>query len=331
MQVQSIGRARAGARNKTRRLARSLTLLLCASACGRGSPPSVVTQLEPDVVALVGADSIKAATLRRISGTRGIPPRAALELAVRDAVLAAAAGERLGPAAVKSIERAAAARALMEDMAEKARAAGPPTDTELQPLLEARWWEFDRPPMLRTTHAVALVSKSEEDAQAHAVAEKILEAVQGISDPSEFKRRAREVPSDGITVRVEDLDPVAPDGRTVDPDVPHPPDFVAGRFDPDFVRAAFAAKSASASSSASSAPMSPVVRTQFGYHVILVVNQIPEHRVPRSELGERLAPEVSSRRGKVLLDEALAALRRSTAVDVDRAAPELMAKVEVAP
>jgi hypothetical protein len=247
---------------------------------------------------------------------------------VTDALLGALGRDRLGAGALPGIERAARARALLADISRQIAALGPAKDSELEEAAQARWWDLARPRMIRVTHAVAL-TKDADDQKANAVAEKIVAAVKGISDLDEWKKIARSVPSDGIQVRVEDLDPVAADGRTVDPNEPHPAGFVAGSFDQDFVRAVFAMPAPKSPNDAP--PMSPVVKTKFGYHVIRFVEEIPEHRASPEALRTELSSAVFEQKGKLALEELKSSLRKSTPVDVDRAAVELMGTVIVSP
>ena len=67
------------------------------------------------------------------------------------------------------MERAALARAVLEDLLAAARAKGPPSDEEVAELTKERWAELDRPP-LRTIHAVALVKDPAQKAAARALA-----------------------------------------------------------------------------------------------------------------------------------------------------------------
>lgn len=297
----------------------SSNLLAC-----RALPPSPSAgAFENDDVAIVASDRVSLTTVDRIAGKQGLRRHDAVNVAIRDAVFGAAGRERLGQFALTGIERSASARTLLEHVVLSAKGMGPPTAPELTEAAQARWWEFDRPPMRRVTHAVAMASKSEEEPKARALAERILASVKHASDAAAFKRLASEASAEEQPVRVEDLDPVTADGRALDPEAPHPPGFVAASFDPDFVRAAFAID----------APLhtSPIVKTRFGYHVIFLVEEVPERRVPLEGLRTQLAQVVIDHRSKVLFEELKETVRKKTPIEVDRAASELTATLRVVP
>lgn len=296
-------------------------LLILPVACERSGTPSQPEPLGPEVAARVASWTIAADTVAGIAREQGLTYPAALAAAIEDALLAAWGAQRLGASSVRAAERASGARALTEELARSASAAGPPTDAELEEVTRARWWELDRPEMVRTTHAVVITRRASDDALAEKVAERILESVQGASTPAEFRRLASATASDGFEVRVEDLAPVTADGRAVDPAVPHAPGTPEEHYAEAYVRAAFAIPAVGRTSG--------VVRTEFGHHVILAVERLPELRIPIEERRRLLEPEIRTRRARRMLDELRAAARRGTAIEVDRSAMELTEKVRV--
>lgn len=285
-----------------------------SSNSSRQDPP-----LRADVVASVGADTIHAETVGRIARERHVDRGAATQLALQDALLAARSTE----VAARAARRAAAARALAVELLRQARAAGPPTDLEVEGPTRSRWWELDRPPMRRTAHAVVLHPDPSADARARSLADRIAASMKAISDVEEFKRVARAESVSGLQVRVEDLEPVARDGRALDPLVAHPADVVPSHFDEAFVRGVFEIPAVGATSG--------VVRSEFGYHVIFLREVIPERRFSLEERRAMLEGEIMAQRAKRRLDDVLGAARRGTRVEVERAANELMEKVRVTP
>jgi len=287
--------------------------LLCA--CGSEARRPTTATLPSGTLAVVGGDVIGEQTVRRIAEAQVVTPRVACERAVFDALLARSAGERLGSALITQAMRGVAARALLEDFARQASERGPPTDAELAAATERHFSELDRPALLRTTHAVVLVKKPEDDARARALADRVAAAVAGVHDPAVFRARALAVPGGGLDLRVEDLKPVTRDGRVLDPAVVLPPGSAPERYSATYVDAAYAIPDVGRSS--------PVVKTEFGYHVILAVERIPEQRVPLDERRRLLSPEILAGRAEKMRDETLATARAARPVDIERAAMEL--------
>jgi hypothetical protein len=281
------------------------------------------TALPSGVAALVGTDSIDTEIIVRIAKASEIPLSLARDRAIFDALLAAGARVRFGPLAAHRAETSASARALLQSFASEARAAGPPNDTEVAEVTETRWWELDRPPLRRTTHAVVVLEKPEQEKGARGLAERIAVAVAPATDAASFRALATAVSAPGLKVKVEDLDPVAEDGRAVNPAAPPPPGSQTGRYSPAYVSGAFAVPGARG--------VSPVVRSEFGFHVIFVAELLPEQRVPLEERRRLLEPEVLMRRASKLETGALEHARAVDPVDVERSALDVTEKVNVLP
>lgn len=301
-----------------------LLALSIVNACGLEKGRSeAVGRLSEGAVGMVAGERIDGRTIQRIVEAQGVSAAVAFDRAVFDALFAEYAKERLWPSLSRHARRSAAARALLEDFARQASQQGPPTDAEVDAATERRFWELDRPELLRTTHAVVLVKKSEDDAPARALAARVASAVSGARDPTTFRRRAESVPAGGLELRVEDVDPVARDGRAVNPAAPPPPGSAVAHLSAAYVDAAFAIPDVGATS--------PVVRTEFGYHVILAVERIPEARTPLEDRRHLLGPEILGARAEKLRDDALALARQSAPVEVERAAIELTEALKIGP
>ncbi len=295
-------------------------LLGCSRPAG---PPSLGhAKLPSRIAAVVGDDVIDVATVERIAAAQGVAPAVALRRAVGDALFAASAVDRAGEGVARQARRAVLARRLLRALSDDVQRRGPPTDAEVLAATANRWWELDRPVLLRTTHAVVLVRKAEEDKPAKALAARIAARVAESVDPAAFRAAVTAVPADGLEVRVEDLDPVARDRRAMNPSAPPPPGKPVGEYAATYVDAAFAIPSPGR--------VSPVVRTEFGYHVILLVEMIPEQRVPLEERRRTLEPEIMTRRATALYEETLARTRATDQVEVERSAVDLMLEVKVA-
>ncbi|HEX9621270.1 MAG TPA: peptidyl-prolyl cis-trans isomerase, partial [Polyangiaceae bacterium] len=249
-------------------------VLRCAAAtalagpvsCGGTEPRETQRALPSGVVARVGDAAIARGSVARIARAEGISAEEALRRAVADALLAQEAARRLaGTGRVAQLRRSAHARALADELHERAKQEGPAGRQEIERLARERWAEFDRPASARTVHAVVVVKDEADREAARALGERIAEAVADAGDAAEFMRRAREVPANALSVVVERLPPCTADGRVV-PE----PGRRDGKFDAEFARAANELVSPGA--------QSPLVTTRFGFHVIMLIERIPEKR-----------------------------------------------------
>lgn len=293
----------------TRWFAGALVALACASPA---APRPTEAALVAGAVADVAGDAIASDTVARAASAQGLSPREARDLAVRDALFARAARDELDPRLVAGIESATLARALLDELEQRARAAGPPTDAEVATLTERHFVELDRPAAVRTVHAVALVEGSTE-AAARDLAARVARAVQDATSADDFTAKARAVEADPKKLHVESLPAVAADGRTL-PDREHPE---VGSFDADFARSANALQNPGDTS----AP----ARSAYGFHVIRLVERVPELRVPLEERRKHLADEALSERARSELDAIVRRTSEAHPAVISRAVDELTA------
>jgi hypothetical protein len=297
-----------------------LALLLLLGCSSAGSAPSRTTSTLPaGSAARVGTEVVSTTTVSRIASRQALTPPKALELALADALFAAEARATLPLASTRSLERAAAARSLLEQLSQDAARAGAPTPSELAELVRERWVDLDRPDAVRTTHAIVMNDKPERDAEAHALAEKLAAAVRGASSADELIRLARAFPPAGFQIRAEALPFVTADGRIF---VRKDAGFKAsqGGFDPDFARAANALQHPG--------ELSPVVKSSFGYHVIRLEERAQGSVMREPELTERLSADVLVRRAARARRELLEKLHQASPAEVERAMNELTAQVQ---
>lgn len=279
----------------------------------------VTSSLPAGVAARAGAQLVSTGTVERVVAARGVTPRAAAELAISDALFAEGARAKLSLGEARSIERAAMARGLLEQLLRDVARSGAPTPAELSEILGERWVDIDRPPAVRITHAVLLNDKPQRDAAARLQAEKLAQAVRSATTDEELVRLAKDFkPDDGFEVRAEPLPFVTPDGRVfqrADGGFKARP----GGFDKDFARGANALQQPG--------ELSPLVKSGFGYHIIRLDERAPGATIPPGELAERLAPEVMVRRAGRARRELLDKLRPAAAIQLERAVDDLVGRV----
>jgi PPIC-type PPIASE domain len=301
-------------------LGRVFPALLLVVACSNGGPPpsAATSALPAGSAARAGAELVSATTVARIASSQGVAPRAAVGLAISDALFANEARASLPFSSTRSIERAAVARSLLEQLGRDAVQAGAPTEAELAEIVRERWVELDRPGAARTTHAIVMNDKPERDADAHALAEKLAVTLRSATTTDELIRLAQTFPAAGFQIRAESLPFVTADGRVF---VHKDAGFKAGQggFDLAFARAANALQTPG--------ELSPLVKSSFGYHVIRLEELAPSAVASHSELLERLAPEVMVRRAGRARRELLDKLRQTSPVQVERAVDELTSQV----
>ena len=297
----------------------ALVVLGCTQGDSSAVGPQSAATLSDGVVAVVGDQQIATATVERIVRAQSVSPESARDAAVRDALWAAAARANLsGFGIVASAERSILARALLEQFKQQAWAK-PVTDAEVQEMTARRWADLDRPASARTTHAVARVEKPADDGPARTVAERIAREVADITDPDEFIKRAKAVPAGAVKVVAERLPPVTADGRVVQLNAP--PGAPTSTFDPAYARAANALQAVG--------DKSPVTKTEFGYHVILLEERLEAHRVPPQRRRQLLTDEIMDNRARRLEEQVLEQARSSHPVEVRRSVADLTARVRV--
>lgn len=276
-------------------------------------------QLGAGVVVRVGAQEINEASLAYIAKAQGISVSEARELAVRDALFAAEAEAR-GFAAgseFRAAQRGVLSRLLLRELYLEA-ARGQITEQELDEATARRWLEFDRPVGFRTVQAVVRFKKKDDAARrakAAELAENIRRALveefgheeskapdsdqPGRSLPSDtapmnatteehwieqFRKTVNAVPAESFQVLVEQLPPVTADGRVIQPG--------GSSFAKEFAEAA--------SKLTLRGELSPVVITEFGAHVMMLMERTPALTVERSERERLLRSDVIAARARAL-------------------------------
>ncbi len=288
----------------------------CASSDEVGS--ATAAPLPPGVVARVADTPLSADLVGEVAGASRRDPASVVQDLIRGELFTAYVRAE-EPALLRVAERAAYSRALLDVLrAEALQSGGPITAGELDELTRARWVELSRPRSVRTVHAVALPRAPEHRDAARALAERFKDGAAGIVDPNEFADRVRAIHEEHgspttVDVRVEALPPVAEDGRTVPVDVLDegaPSELVA-----EYARAANELQAPG--------EQSPVVETDYGFHVLLALEVVPELRVAPSELRALVHDEAVALRARPERTRLLGELREKTPIETERNAMEL--------
>jgi hypothetical protein len=335
--------------------ARSAVLLALALAAGCGGhgagdgapgPGAASGALPAGVVAKVGPRLVPAANVAQIASAQGISERAALEVAVTDALLAlgAAAGPEANRPEVRMGVTGILVRALLHQLWGEA-VAQPISADELAAAAAQHWLDVDRPDGFRTVHALVQVDEKADDAtrsRAHALAERIraalgptAEQTRSSSPPARaeaerlrfdandtrdpaiaaFKRAVTALDAGGLGVRVEALPAVAADGRVIDYSAERGATFV-----PEFSAAAAALRERG--------EVSAIVQTSFGYHVIMLLERLPGRHASQGELTAELHDGILADRARRAHQRLLSQQRARTHVELASNVDALLAQVK---
>jgi len=281
-------------------------------ACSqRPPPPPSASSVPADVVARVGNGGVGARDAAAIAAAQRIGVREALDVAIRDQLLAEEA-RSLGldrTAGARLAIDGVLARALVASLAADARRV-PPTPEELAAAAERRWLELDRGEGFRTVHAVVRVAEK-ASAEERTRAQKLRDDIAAAIAPSaklarESPPASRAVPwgpatsedaalaaflaaakafqGKGLEVVVQELEPVTAEGREISEQ--------GGQFVPEFVRAIVGLSA-----------RGDLVRaeTRYGYHAILLLERTPAKHVPKEELPAILSREIHASRTRAAI------------------------------
>jgi parvulin-like peptidyl-prolyl isomerase len=283
--------------------------------------------LSPGIVGRVGTMDIRGDGVQAVAKAQGVDPARAFDLEARDALFASAALVRHYDDApsVRAAVRGQLARNLLADV--RAEVDEPaPTDAEVADATARHFIDLDRPETFRVIHAVVRLPDAPDEAtraQARAVAEKMQRALEDARDPRSFRELAEGVGRGGLQIVVEELKPVASDGRIVDLDRPNPGKQDLGHYVPAFARAA--------ARLTHPGQKSDVVETEFGFHVLMLLERMEGHTVPAEERRSLLRDEIVAARAKRKSDDLLRALRSARPPAIDRSAETLIRSLEVPP
>ena len=299
------------------RLARAaLACLLVSSGCSgtHESPaPAQQTALGGEMAARVGQDVIPVSLVAKVAAAQHVTADEALKRLVDDAVAANAARAKGLDHELPTVWHLTAARGRVtaDRLLADARRAGPPTDDEVKTLSERYWREVDRPPAVRVVHAVVRTPEKPDPAaseRARALAAQLRDAVVDAKDADDFIAKAKAVPTNSdVKVTAEKLPALTEDGQSIESQQ---------QFDPAFAKGAFAI----AEPGTTSAP----VQTSFGWHVIRLLERIPEQRMPFETRRIAFADEAITMRAGAATKALVEALQRSKPIEIAPSAEILM-------
>lgn len=311
--------------------------------CSTEPPPASKVSLDGDLVARVGDQGVAGDMVARASLSQGLAPRDALEALVSDALFAAEARSRGIDRTRRRELRQQLAKALFDQLGREVRAEGPPTKEELEVHAQDQWFEVRRPESRAVVHAVVQIAEDADSAtveQAKAFAEKIHGALQSIGErapridgPDLMPRPGLDMfPEDpvtknvfatvdgldagGLTVTREQLPPIGVDGLSIQPLGRRP-------FDRDFV--------AALNKLGARGAISPVVRSPYGWHVILLLAKYPGNMLSDEELAARFRDVIYAKRAKRKAETLMGSLRPAASIEIDPAADNLMGLLEIKP
>lgn len=288
---------------------------------GCSAPPEIsqvqTSALEGGVVAQVGALDVRAETVAQIAADQRLSIDEARKRTIRDALFGLGAeNESLrGSAEVRAAIRARLARTMLADIGAQT-AEAPPTDEEVAAKTADHFLDLDRPEGFRVIHAVARISATSDEAakkRARQLADQVAKAVGGAADAKEFETRAKTVSAEGIEFRIELLDPVAADGRVLTPK--------GGELVEPFATAA--------SRLAYVGEQSPVIETEFGFHVMQLLEKTPEKRVSLEQRRAMLKDEILAIRAREASAATVERLRKERTIEIERSADALMQSLQV--
>ena len=218
----------------------------------------------------------------------GLGPGEALDALVRQQLLAREAWRRghCGGRALEIEQRRAMARAVLRRLGEELTENDVPLE-DIRNFYEERKTAFVHPPLRDVVHAVAMTGEGKlSDREAEDLAVRAAEAVAGAADTDAFEEALGplRVGEARKFLKIEDLPPFPREGSG---------------FDEVFVEAAWGLEGPGS--------ISAPVRTRFGWHVIMLQQDIPERNSSfeeaRREIAEGLLPAFKKRETERVIEK----------------------------
>jgi len=286
-------------------------LCVCLSACGEqvsgllhGESDEVV-EISGDVVSRVDGSAIGTHEVERLVQVGKLPPSAALSRLQAERLLGQEAKSRGYERRTETeiTAREALVQQLLVDAVEPVDV----TPAEIEAAYQAQKGRFDQPEKRRGAHVLAIPDPAGGQSAlqaAEAFIQETIRTLQYSRDVEATLAAAGGAQVDHVKVVMQELPAAANDGTYV----------------PEFSRAFFSV----------SAPgvVPDVVKTQFGYHAILVREIVPPHSEPESVAFETLRREIATRKQAQRLDALLSELRKRTPVKFAPDAQKILATLD---
>lgn len=290
----------------------SVVLCVCLSACAEqvsgflhGSDSNEVVEISGDVVSRVDGSAIGTHEVERLAQVGNLPPNAALSRLQAERLLGQEAKSRgyERQAHTEFVAREALVQELLVDAVEPVEV----STAELEAEYEKQRARFKQPEKRRSVHVLATPAPNagaESARSAESFIRKTLEELLDSPDREAVLAAAGGASDAAFKVVVQELPLAADDGTFV----------------PEFSRALF--------STQATGVVPNVVKTQFGYHAILIREIVPAWEDPQSVAFETLRGEIATRKQAQRLDSLLSDLRKRTRVKFAPDAQKILATLD---
>ena len=290
----------------------SVVLSVCLSACGEqvsgflhGSEPAEVVEISGDVVSRVDGSAIGTHEVERLAQVGNLPPSAALSRLQAERLLGQEAKSRgyERRSQTELIAREALVQELLVDAVEPVQV----DPAEIEAAYQAQKGRFNQPEKRRGAHVLAVPDPAggvTAEQSAEAFIQETIRALLYSRDVEATLAAASGSSAPNFKVAVQELPLAANDGTFV----------------PEFSRALFSIRAPGV--------VPDVVKTQFGYHAILVREITPPKNDPQSVAFETLRREIAAGKQAQRLEALLSDLRKRTPVKFAKDAQKILATLD---
>jgi PPIC-type PPIASE domain len=283
---------------------------MAAVGCGsarreRGEHAHGTARVGGDVISTVDGHPITVGEVQAFANVSGVSPRDALSRLQSEALLAAEAARRgfSRDADVVEVARRGRVQALLQQQIEAIRA----TDQEVAAAYQKQYARFHTQEQRSSVHALVRVREGatpEDDRAAQLEAQDILQSLLAAPAPPAGMQQLRRFAGERRAMSVQRIPPVPRDGGLVKPYLDALYSLSAPGIVPD------------------------VVRTSFGWHVVVVLQILPATDVTLAEAAPTLRSEIEVEARQQALERLLQALRQDHRVIDDPRVEHALATLE---